>query len=383
MCDAILQNDPSVDKMISGRRLYSLDASRGLLIVHMVMGNSPGNWKFTYPVLTHLAWNGLSVADVVPAGFLWLMGVCMPFVLQRRLDHVNRSGNIYVYILRRSAIIFLIGFALNVVEGLGSPTLWTDIKILGVLQRIGLSYLIAALLFVTTGLRGHVVWIFTGQLVYWLISSFIAVPGFGAGNLSQEGNAAAYIDFLLLGRHGGNPHSLLSLLTATVTISYGILTGFMLRSVSSGQRRLLLLFLVGAALLSLGEFAGQWMPINRRLWTPSFVTATAGMLTMLICTFHMFIDVLNYRKWAMPLVVFGLNPLFIFSFSELGRLLTSKKGVTLADGRWFSLWDYIYRMFFLRLASPLNASLLQSTAYAFVFFLLATAMYRKGLFIKI
>jgi predicted acyltransferase len=292
-------------------------------------------------------------------------------------------AQVYIHILRRSLIIFFIGFALTIIEFYDSHYAWSTFKYMGVLQRIGVSYLLAAALFVSKGVRGHAIWIFVGPLIYWLLLLFVSVPGFGAGNLEPAGNAASYIDVALLGQHGGNPHSLLSLLTTTATISFGVLTGHQLKMDNLGRNTTMWMLLIGVGLVLMGEIAGQWLPVNRRLWTPSFVLLTAGVSTLTFCAFFWIIEVVNFRKWTKPFVVFGRNPILIFSFSEFGRIVAGKGGITLADGHWISYWDYAYRMSFLKIASPINASLLFSITYVFIFFILGNVLYRKACFVHI
>jgi predicted acyltransferase len=365
------------------RRLQSLDALRGIIIIYMVLVNCPGDEWLRYSILTHAVWDGWTISDLVAPGFLWVMGLSLPFALHRRMALSGKSREIFIYILRRSLIIFLIGMALNFILIYDSPDKWSIIEFTGILQRIGISYLIAAMLFVTTGIRGHMIWIIAGPLLYWVLATSISVPGFGTGRFDPEGNVASYIDFLLLGLHGGNYHSILSLLTTTATVSLGVLTGSLLRLELSSQKKLLWLLLFAIVLSLLGILAERWVPVNRRLWTPSFVLLTAGILNITFCVFYVFIDMLNFKKWAIPLVVFGLNPLFIFSFSEICRILANKKGVLLSGGHWISLWDYAYTMFFLRIANPLNASLLFSVTYVCIFLIIGYVMYFKHWIVKI
>ena len=363
-------------------RLLSLDAYRGGIIIAMVLVNCPGG-DINYKMLTHAEWNGWTFTDLIAPGFLWVIGISMVFALQRRMKEVSNRREIFKHILFRSFLIFIIGIVLQLIDTYDHPDMYSTFKYMDILQRIAISYLIAATLYVTTGIRGHAVWAFAGPLIYWILLLSIPVPGIGAGRLDPVGNAASYIDFLLLGQHGGNPHSLLSLLTSTATISFGVLTGYLLKLDFSNRKKTVWILLVGVGLVLLGEIAGQWIPLNRRLWTPSFVFLTAGISTITFCAFFWLIEVTHYRKWTTPFVVFGLNPILIFSFSELGRILANKKGVTLEDGRWHSLWDCVYRMLFLKIADPVNASLLFSLTYVFIFLIFGYVMYRKGWIVKI
>ena len=177
------------------RRLQSLDALRGIIIIYMVLVNCPGDEWLRYSILTHAVWDGWTISDLVAPGFLWVMGLSLPFALHRRMALSGKSREIFIYILRRSLIIFLIGMALNFILIYDSPDKWSIIEFTGILQRIGISYLIAAMLFVTTGIRGHMIWIIAGPLLYWVLATSISVPGFGTGRFDPEGNVASYIDF--------------------------------------------------------------------------------------------------------------------------------------------------------------------------------------------
>ena len=367
----------------SKSRLLSLDAFRGAVIMSMVLVNSPGDGYVRYRMLTHAAWNGWTFTDLIAPAFLWIIGLSMIFSLQKRMDKGSELSGLIVHIFRRSLIIFFIGVALNLFEIYGSPDKWLVIQYMGVLQRIGASYLFAAMLFVTAGIRGHVVWVFAGPVIYSLLLLLVPVPGVGAGMLNPVGNAASYIDDLILGQHGGAPHTLLTLLDTTATISFGVLSGYLLKVATSFQKKTLWLLAAGVGLVLMGEIVGQWMPINRRLWTPSFVLLTSGISTVTFCFFFWVVEVAQYRKWTKPFVIYGLNPILIFIFPEIGRILANKKGVTLEDGNWLSLWDYTYRMLFLKVADPINASLLFSVTCVLITFVFAHALYRKGWVIKI
>ena len=383
MIASISQGDVHAGRENSKRRLLSLDAFRGAVIIAMILANAPGDGYVRYGMLTHAVWNGWTFVDLIAPAFLWIIGLAMVFSFQRRMEEGTNLSRLSLHIFRRSLIIFLIGIVLNLCEIYQSPDKWSIIKYMGVLQRIGISYLFTAMLFIIAGIRGHVVWVIAGPLIYTLLILFVPVPGAGTGVLEPVGNAASYIDDLILGQHGGLPHTLLSLFDSTTTMSFGVLVGYLLKIETSLQKKTFWLLASGAGLILLSELTNQWMPINRRLWTPSFVFLTAGISTITFCALYWLVEIAGYRKWTKPLVVFGLNPIIIIFFSELIRLLASKKGVVMEDGSWLSLWDYAYRMLFMRIADPANASLLFSMTCVLIFYVFSRVLYSRGWVIKI
>jgi predicted acyltransferase len=365
-------------------RSLSLDVFRGVTIASMLLVNDPGTWSAVYPPLLHAPWHGWTFTDVIFPFFLWITGMALTLSTAKRISlGANRQG-LMLHALRRSAIIFAIGLFLA-----GMPFFhFSTIRIPGVLQRIAVCYLIATAIYLTAGIRGHILW--TGALltVYWLLMKLYPVPGYGAGILEKEGNFAQYIDSLLLSGHmwasskTWDPEGIVSTLPAIATMLFGILTGHILRARRTPEEKTAWMFFMGNALLFSGAVMSLWLPINKNLWTSSYAVFMAGLAANVFAFFYWLIDVRGYRKWCLPLKIYGMNAITIFALSGLLGKTALLVKVTATDGSQISLWTYIFQLVFAPLASPINASLIFALAYVLLFFGLAWVMYRFKWFIK-
>ena len=365
------------------RRLLSLDIFRGCIIVAMLLVNNPGENGTSYRMLTHAAWNGYTFADVIAPGFLWVIGISMVFALRRRLIRGEKKYRIFINIIRRSVVIYFLGMAINLLLVYDQENIWSTLNYSGVLQRIAAAYLISGTIYLVAGLKGQIIWILTGCTLYWFLINTISVPGFGNGDLNLEGNVAFYLDNLILGDHSEPGHSIMSLLTSTATISIGVLTGAVLNTKLDERKKCWLLLAISLSLLLTGEVLGLWIPINRRLWTPSFTLLTAGLNTMAFTAIFWLVEVKEYKAWGKFFVIFGLNPIIIFVLSEALRIMAGKKGIVTSNGHWISLWHWVYQAIFLNIASPMNASLMFAVTYVLIFSLLAFVMKQRGWIVKV
>jgi predicted acyltransferase len=333
-------------------RLLSLDAFRGLTIAGMVLVNNPGTWAAVYAPLTHAAWHGLTPTDVIFPFFLFIVGVAIPL-------SPPSAGRV----LRRAAVIFALGIVLNGLPGFD----WATIRIPGVLQRIAVCYLIAALLFLTTGWRTQVIVTSALLLGYWGAMTLVPVPGYGRGDLGPEGNLAAWLDRGLLGPHIWraarvyDPEGILSTVPAVATTLLGMLTGRWVQSARPRRaitRGLILAGIIGTAL---GAAWGVWFPVNKALWTSSYAVLTAGMALLVLAACYAAIEIRGWRRWATPFVVLGVNALALFFLSTLvARVLTL---IHVGDG---TLEQWIFERGFAPWASPINASLAYAVVYLLV-----------------
>src|SRR5881296_3533167 len=320
-----LEND-TVMRFMPQRRLRSLDAFRGLTIAAMVLVNNPGTWAAVYAPLTHARWHGLTPTDVIFPFFLFIVGVAIP--LSR--PTVGR-------VLRRAAIIFALGLVLN-----GLPRFdWATIRIPGVLQRIAVCYLVAALLFLTTGWRTQAIVTAALLLGYWGAMTLVPVPGYGRGNLGPEGNLAAWLDRAVLGPHIWR--------AARVYDPEGILSTV------------------------LGAAWGVWFPVNKALWTSSYVVLTAGLALLVLAACYWAIEIRGWRRWAAPFVVLGVNALALFFLSTLVAHV-----LTLIRVGNITLHTLIFERVFVPWASPINASLAYAAAYVLVWWGAMWLLYRAG-----
>jgi predicted acyltransferase len=368
----------------SGQRLVSLDAFRGATMALMVLVNTPGDGQHVYAPLQHAEWNGWTPTDVVFPSFLWIVGVAMTLSLERRIAAGTARSRLFLQALRRAAILYVLGVLLYVYPGFSLSTQ----RILGVLQRIAICYLIALAIYLTTRVRGQIVWIVSLLTGYWLIMTLIPVPGYGPGRLDVEGNFAHYIDRIVLGSHNylpsgtWDPEGIVSTLPAIATVLLGIMAGRILRLPRSLAERTTWLFLAGNLLLAAGLICNIWLPINKKLWTSAFTLFMAGLDFVIFAIFLWFVDGLGYKRWVKPLVIMGMNAIAVYLASEfldevLGGIHWASGGHTV------SLRDRLYGTLFAWMASPMNASLLYAIAYTLLMFLLAYVMYRRGWFVRI
>lgn len=356
------------------QRLASLDAFRGATMALMVLVNNPGDGRHVYAPLEHAQWHGWTPTDVVFPSFLWIVGVAMTLSLERRIAAGTARSRLFLQALRRAAILFVLGMLTYAYPGFSLSTQ----RVLGVLQRIAICYLIAAAIYLTTRVRRQVIWVVSLLAGYWLLMTLVPVPGYGPGRLDLEGNLAHYVDRVVLGSHNymgdtWDPEGIVSTLPAIATTLLGILAGRILRLKSSLAERTTWLFLAGNLLLAAGLIANIWLPINKKLWTSSFTLFMAGMDFVIFAMFLWCMDGRGWKRWAKPLVILGMNAIAVYLASEL---LDQVLGLLHVRG-------WIYNTPFAGLASPVNASLLYAIAYTLLMFLLAYGMYRRGWFLRI
>lgn len=371
-------------KLSATQRLASLDAFRGATMALMVLVNNPGDGRNVYAPLEHAEWHGWTPTDVVFPSFLWIVGVAMTISLGRRLSAGASRAALFSQVFRRSVILYLLGIAVYVYPGFNPSTQ----RLLGVLQRIAICYLIAAAIYLTTNLRGQIIWIFSLLTGYWLLMAFMPVPGFGHGRLDVEGNFAHYIDRIVLGSHNylatktWDPEGVVSTLPSIATALLGVMAGHILRLQRTIAERCCWLYLLGNLLLAAGLICNVWLPINKKLWTSSFALFMAGLDFTIFAMFLWCADGLGYRRVIKPLVIMGMNAIAVYLASEfldeaLGWIRWS------AAGRTVTLHGWIYDHVFAPLASPMNASLLYALCYMLLMFGIALIMYRRGWFLRV
>jgi predicted acyltransferase len=370
-------------------RLTSLDVFRGIAITTMILVNNPGSWNHVYPILKHADWHGYTPTDLIFPSFLFIVGVAIAFSLakytpENRQSEKTISPQLYLRILRRCLILFLLGLLLN-----GYPNYdFSNIRIMGVLQRISLAYGLSAIAILHLSrkqIAGLCVIILVG---YAIAMQLIPVPGSGVGNLSPEGNLAAYIDRLilsenhLLGKGKYDPEGIFSTFPAVVTVLIGYFTGDWLKKQPIKSRTSLNLAIIGLCNIIIGHFWGLIFPINKALWTSSYVLVTAGWALLLLAGCYEIIEVRQHRKWGFPLEVMGLNPIFLFVASGfVARILIYTK--IPQNDELISLKTWIYQNIFVSWAGEMNGSLAFAIANILIWWVVLYGMYRKRWFIKI
>jgi predicted acyltransferase len=343
-----------------------------------------------YWPLKHARWNGWTPTDLIFPFFLFIVGVSVVFSFSSRLKHGESRQHLMVHVLRRAAILFALGVLLN-----GFPNQYhlASIRIEGVLQRIALCYLFASALTLWSDWRGRVCAIGACLIGYWVLMRFVPVPGFGVPThtiplLDPNRNLTAWLDRKLLMGHlyegTRDPEGLLSTIPAIATTLIGVHTGEWLRSDASARRKAGWMLALGVAGLVGGKVFDLWFPINKKLWTSSYVLFTGGFALVGLALCYWLVDIKQRRgPWTMPALVFGTNAIAAYAFSELLAKTLDAGRVHLSSGQILSWQAFIYQRVFAPLASPPRASLLYALAYVLVCWVVSWLLYRKHIFIKI
>ncbi len=358
----------------------------------MLLVNNPGDWNHLYSQLDHAEWNGWTFTDLIFPFFLWIVGVAIPLSLGRRLEQGEPRQLEIWRVLRRSAILFGLGLALN---GFPHYDLAT-IRIPGVLQRIAVCYLAASLIFLNTRIRGQVIAIAILLTGYWLLMAFVPVPGWGRGLLTEHGNVSEFVDTMILTGHTWketrtyDPEGIISTLPAIASVLFGILTGQLLRSKKSGAEKTAWLFVVGNFLLLAGLIMNHWLPINKKLWTSTYAVFMAGMASNIFAICYWLVDVRGIQAWARPFAVYGMNAITVFVLTGLLGRITTVIQVGQANGHPVMLKAWLFghlRGAFESLAGPLatpeNSSLLYALFYVALMYGVALLMYRRKWFVRL
>jgi predicted acyltransferase len=422
------------------RRLTSLDAFRGITIAGMILVNNPGSWRDLYGLLGHAHWHGWTPTDLVFPFFLFIVGVAMAYSFHRRLAEGQSRLVLLKQVVRRTIILFVLGLIMAgfpdlrliapyvaIVIGLtlgntrgGQPgvrgsgvgrlrglSAWIfvlaglvffvidfghfqaeQLRVPGVLQRIAVCYLAVALISMTGG-----VWVRAGAVVvtllgYWLILSLVHPPaGYAAEVTGPEGLLHDWIDVQLLGAHlyreRPDPEGLLSTLPAVGTVLLGLLTGQWLQSARESRDKTVLMFVAANVLLVLAAWWSQVLPINKKIWTSSYVLLTAGLALHFLAMCYWLLDVKGYRRWAWPFVVFGSNAIVVYVASSLMAKLMVRWTIAMPDGGTIAFKTWIYEALFASWASPPNASLLYALAYVTFWLVPMILLHQRRIFIKI
>ena len=372
-------------------RLVSLDVFRGITIAGMILVNNPGSWSHIYKPLGHAEWHGWTPTDLIFPFFLFIVGVAMTFSFNKLEEKEVPKSEIYKKIVRRFFILFGLGLLMAIFPLVRFEPLrlydFSTMRIMGVLQRIAVAYLFASIIFLEfRKIKYHTYWAFGIIIFYWIIMKTIPVPGFGAGNLTMEGNLASYIDNLIMPNHlwkpGWDPEGLLSTIPAIGTVLFGILTGHLLHSDLSKNDKTIYMFFLGNIGLVAGLIVDVWFPINKGLWTSSYVLFTTGFALHFLAMCFWLIDIKGYKAWAKPFVIYGMNAIAVFVLSGLMAKLLYMIKIPVA-GSSISIKGFIYEYLLLPIASPVNASLLFALLYVAFWLWMMWILYKREIFIKI
>lgn len=376
----------------ASQRLLSLDVFRGATIAAMILVNNPGSWSNSYPQLRHAAWHGWTMTDMIFPFFLWIMGVAMTFSFAKRREGGASTSSLLMHALRRSAIIFALGLVVNGFPfGAGTSFSWATLRIPGVLQRIAICYFVAAAIYLHTRVKVQVIWSAVLLAVYWAAMKLIPVPGYGAGVLDPVGNLGWYLDSNLLEGHtwvwapaaGFDPEGIISTIPAIATTLLGVLTGYWLRGDRQPEEKTAWMFVAGVPLLFLGLIADMWLPINKNLWSSSFVLWMGGWALLCFATCYWLLDVKKSDWWKHPFRVFGMNAITLYVVSELLATLLDVITIHGPDRVPKSLHGYLYEGFFASWLSPTNASLGYAILFVVVMYGMGWVMWKNKWFVKV
>ncbi len=357
----------------TGGRVVSLDAFRGLTIASMILVNNPGSWSYVYAPLAHAEWHGWTPTDLIFPYFLFIVGVAIPFSFSRRLAEGAGRGRLFRHVVRRSLILIGLGLAMRAIPDFDI----LDMRLYGVLQRIGLVYCATGALYLWGSAR--VRWAALGVLLlgYWALV---------AGDLTPDGNLGARIDRFIMGdrlwQGTWDPEGLLSTLPAIATSLLGIFCGEWLRSDRSSGRISRGLGIAGAGLVVLGFAWDTVFPINKNLWSSSYVLFTAGTALLLFGAMYWLIDVKRLRRgWVTPFVIYGMNSIAVFVASGMFAKFLARIRVG-GDGD-MPLSAWLYENAFRSWAGDYGGSLAMALAQVVFWLGVMWLLHRRGTYIKI
>ncbi len=397
-------NESSAEKAAS--RLVSLDVFRGLTIAGMILANDPGSWSAAYKQLLHAPWHGATATDMIFPAFLFIVGVSIPLSVSTRRKRGQSSRQLALHAAGRAVVILLLGLFLNAIPDFH----WHTLRFPGVLQRIAVCYLCAALLYVFLtgrrdadggpGIRSRSI-VLAGisialLAIYWVLLKEFPVPGFGPGRLDSFGSLPAYIDRVVFGTNHiwvygitpgigvtYDPEGLLSTIPAIVTVLIGIIAGEWMRSNATAARKAIVLAATGIVLLLATWLLQPYMPINKRIWTTTFVLLSGGVSLLLFACLYALVDIRKSRWWTAPALVFGTNAIFSYTLSEAIITLFDRVTVTAQDGSVEKLHLWAYQHIFASWISPINASLAYAIAAVLLNMAIVLPLYRKRIFLRI
>lgn len=419
-------------------RLISLDVFRGFTVLLMTIVNNPGNWEAIYPPLEHAKWNGCTPTDLVFPFFIFIMGTAISFAMPNKtFDNatfnkiavrslrifclgffLNFFGKIEIFqlegiplLLARLTITFAVAYALL---GNFSPKIkmylviiilsilfflaysgiedFREIRIPGVLQRIGIVYFFASLLYLIANQKTQIFVALGLLFLYWGLMALIPVPGIGAANFEKGTNLAAWLDSILLKNHmwsstkTWDPEGLLSTIPAIASGIIGMLMGQLLNRPIKKTEILRRMILVSIVIIILGVVWNVAFPINKSIWTSSYVLFTSGLATLCLSLLYYIIEIANYKKWTKFFLIWGVNPMLVFFFSPI--ISWTIRAIEIQNPQInterINLEDYFYNFWIVpTFTNPLNASLAYALSYALLWSFIVWVLYQKKLVFKV
>ena len=368
-------------------RFIALDIFRGATMALMVIVNTPGTWTYVYSPLRHAQWHGCTLTDLVFPFFLFIIGVAMRFSFDKY--DICKYGPLFNKIIFRTITIFIIGLLLNAFPFIRQDWDWSSFRILGVLQRIALAYFFASFIVLRFDVKGIVNISFILLFGYWIT---LMVYGWYSGQdpYALKTNLILVVDQFLLGAshlYGGtgiqfDPEGLLSTIPSVVTVLIGFLVGTMIKTTNDHEDNAQRMAVLGSLFIIIGWLWGFIFPINKQLWTSSYVLYTGGIAIILLAGLMWLVDIKKINWWTKPFVILGSNAIFLYALSSIWVKILLKISFEL-EGKMISGYSYFYKTIFQPLAGNINGSLLFAFFHVVIFLLILTWMYRKKIYIKI
>lgn len=419
-------------------RLISLDVFRGLTILLMTIVNNPGDWGNVYPPLLHAEWNGCTPTDLVFPFFVFIMGVAVPLAMPDKFYDDTTFNKILIRSLRmfclgiffnffgkiqlfglegiplligRLAITIAVGYALmgsfsskvkNILAfsilfiylflAYSGIEAYHDVRLPGVLQRIAIVYFVVSLLYLKTSQKTQII---TGAVLllgYWAAMTLIPVPGIGEANLDKGTNLAAWVDSILLKGHmyrgtvTWDPEGILSTLPSIVNGIIGLLIGQVLQRDTTKILKAQKMGIAGTVLIFLGLMWDLVFPINKSIWTSSYVLYTTGLATVFLTILYYTIDIADYKKGFKPFLIWGVNPMIVFFTSQIipQALVMIEFQNPHNPSEKINLLNYLYKFWIAPFFSnPMTASLAGALVYVCIWTFILWIFYRNKLIFKV
>lgn len=361
-------------------RIISVDFLRGLTVAFMIFVNSPGSWNYVYPWFAHAKWNGCTPTDVIFPFFLFLVGLSVYFSLSS-LKSKAVTAPLFFKITKRVVLLFVIGILLN-----GFPYYHLDtLRIPGVLQRIAIVFLFCCLVLLYSQVRFQILLTAVLLIGYCVIMTLIPVPGSGTSTMEPATNIAAWVDHQLLNGHvwaqtkPWDPEGVLSTIPAIASGLIGMLSGYLMKNTEDPKLKTIQLFLFANLLLLCGITWGQFFPVNKNLWTSSYVLFTSGVALHGLAISYWIIDVKQYKSFTKPFIAFGSNAITAYIISEVVEACLNL--IPVSENA--SLKSWLFDHAFASWLNPVVASHVMAFAFVLLVYLPILWLYRRKIIIKI
>lgn len=383
-------------------RLLSLDVLRGITIAGMILVNNPGSWLQIYAPLGHAEWHGLTPTDLVFPFFMFIMGISTYISLRKYKFEFSKDA--LLKILKRTIVIFLIGLAIAwlslfmrtfnklSIEDMGfferllnAANNFENLRIMGVMQRLSITYGITSIIGITVKHR-YILPIAAGLMITYLVILLV-----GNGFERSEDNIVSILDQAILGvnhmyKDGGlaiDPEGLLSTIPAIAHVLIGFFCGQLIMSTKDNHERIEKLFIIGTILTFAGFLFDYGCPINKKLWTPTFVLTTCGLASLFLALLIWIIDIKGVKKWSVFFESFGVNPLFLYVFGAVLTILFGTLLIIPYDGDMISIHTFLYKIVLVPIFGDLNGSLAYALIFVTINWLVGNILYKKQIYIKI